>query len=126
MKWWCDKYKQPIKPLHEHYWEELYIEHLEDFYDKNPIEIERFQASVIAADNAQDDWNGSMPAEYEKAMKARLKKINERNKVDMTKYQSSEVLTQEQEEAILASLGMNLQPPKKGLERGEFEDTFNE
>ena len=97
---------------------------LEDYYDNNPSEIDRFIASMDANEAAQANWNGQMPAIYEEAIAKRLKKINERNKVDIKKYQSEEVLSPEQEESILENLGKNLPKSRVLTKRVETEDSL--
>lgn len=122
-KWWSKKYQTPLKQYEDHIEEELWVEMLEDFYDAHPVEIQRF----LDNENVRQvgDWDGRMSDAYEKEIKQKLVKINERNRVDITKYQSSEVLTEAQEKKILESLGMNLPNSKKVIHgspiRGEQE-----
>ena len=71
IRWWCKKYRTPIKPLEDHTIEELMVEMLEDYYDNNPAEIERFYES-LGRESGLIDWDGRMPKEYEVGMKQRL------------------------------------------------------
>jgi chorismate mutase len=111
---WCKKYGQPEKPLGEHTMEELLVEYLEDYYENNPKEIPKLLNSVMAIDT---EWDGTVSAEYETSMQKRLSKTK---KVDLSKWQSDEELTPEQEEEILANLGRNLRKSSKD----EFEEDF--
>lgn len=129
-RWWCKKYKTPLKPYEEHTIEELMIEMLEDYYDRNPDETKKF----LGREDAIAEWDGTMSPEYEAAMQARLKKVNERNKVDIAKYQTKEEnLSEEQVQDILANVGKNLPKSqvvtklKDGAEvlgSDEFDDAF--
>lgn len=79
-RWWEKKYSKPLKEFEDHTDEELYIKMLEDYYDNNPVEIERFRNSVIGDDN----WKGETDDEYEVGIQERLKKHH----VDISEYQS--------------------------------------
>jgi len=124
-RWWRAKYKQPEKPLEDHTMEELIVEMLEDYYEKHPVEADRF----LAGSSGAQEWDGKMSPEYEREIQARLKKRH----VDISKYQSDDELTPEQEKEILESLGKNL-PKSRALTKkvsgptlgndSEFEDTF--
>jgi chorismate mutase len=129
IRWWKAKYRQPEKPLDEHTIEELMVEMLEDYYERHPVEVDRFLAGASGA----PDWDGCMSADYEREIQARLKKLNVRP-ADLKKYQSDVELTPEQEKEIFESLGRNL-PKSKALTKrenepltlgneSEFEDTF--
>ena len=76
VRWWCNKYKVPVKPLEDHTMEELLVEMLEDYYERHPQEIERFYDEESA--QQEIGWDGRMSDQYESDMKKRLKKINER------------------------------------------------
>jgi len=130
-RWWCKKYKTPLKDFEDHTIEELVVEMLEDYYDNNPSEIERF----LSTEGVDPEWDGKMSADYEAEIQKRLKKINERNHVDLKKYQTpDENLTDDQIQSILDTVGKNL--PKSRMvtknEDGsmtlgssdEFEDKF--
>lgn len=103
---------------------------LEDYYDRNPDETKKF----LGREDAIAEWDGTMSPEYEAAMQARLKKVNERNKVDIAKYQTKEEnLSEEQVQDILANVGKNLPKSqvvtklKDGAEvlgSDEFDDAF--
>ena len=112
IRWWCAKYKVPQKPLMEHTMEELMIEYLEDFYEKNPKDI---QVLLNSIDAENSEWDGETSPDYEVEMQKRLSKMR---KIDLTKFQSDEELTSEQEQNILDNLGRNL-PPKKVVQRTE-------
>ena len=127
IRWWKAKYKQPEKPLDEHTMEELMVEMLEDYYERHPVEVDRF---LEGASNAPE-WDGKMSADYEREIQARLKKIKP---VDLSKYQSEVELTPDQEKEIFESLGKDL-PKSKALTKrengqvtlgndSEFDDTF--
>lgn len=114
IRWWCKKYRTPEKPLGDHTMEELLVEYLEDYYENNPKEIQKLLNSIIAETS---EWDGSVSADYESSMQKRLSKIK---KVDLSKWQSDEELSPEQEEDIIASLGRNL----KKSSQDEFEEEF--
>lgn len=103
IRWWCKKYRTPIKPLFDYTSEELLIEYLEDFYDNNPIEIERFMHGEASLD--ADDWDGRMPDDYEREIKA---KLASKRQINVEQFKSDEVLTPDQERAIMDNLGRNL------------------
>jgi len=113
IRWWVGKYKTPEKPLLDHTIEELYIEMLEDYYEKHPEEAKKFLNSV-----EEDTWDGTMSPEYEARIQKRLKK---KKPVDITKYQSKVELTPEQEKAIIDGLGTNL---PKSKSKNEFDEVF--
>lgn len=129
-RWWCKKYKRPLKEYDEHTIEELMIEMLEDYYDKNPQEAKKFLNVAIQ----EDDWDGSTSPEYEAEIQARLRKINKRNRVDISKYQTpNENVSDEQFEEILRNVGRNLPKSKVSekkedgsliIESDEFDDAF--
>ena len=127
-RWWTKKYSTPIKPYSEHTNEELIIEMLEDYYDQNRGEIDRFLDSLH--DRTHGEWDGRTSEEYEAQIQKRLSKFK---KVDISKYQSDKdkELNQEEEENIIASLGRNL-PKSKTIQnnvdvgKDEFEETFGE
>lgn len=108
-RWWAAKYGIPTKPYQEHTIEELLIEYLEDYYEQNPKEVAAFETK-------DDNWQGEMPAEYEEEIQDRLKKINAKNKVDVSKYQTDSVLSSEEEKKVLDGV--------KPLRADEFEDVF--
>lgn len=124
IRWWVKKYNQPVKPLEEHTIEELVIEMLEDYYETNPQEIEKF----LSHDAGVQDWDGTMPDEHE----SRMKKVwAKKPQVDLSAFKDEHALTEEEEAEILANLGRNLpgstgpQPKKEKIEQTlEFEETF--
>ena len=95
--------------LEEHTYEELMIEMFEDYYDKNPIEADRFMAG---ADGLISDWDGRMPDYYNEVVQKELGEFFDKNKVDISRYQSEEELTSEEEQAIIDNLGKNLPKSK--------------
>lgn len=117
--WWESKFRQPLKAYDDHTMEELAIKIFEDFYRKNPEEIKKFQMGEI-----KDDWDGTVDAEHEKQIKERIKKIDQRNRVDIKKYQSDKVLTEEEEKKILLSLGQKVEDKRMLIGDDEFEDVF--
>lgn len=135
VRWWCNKYKIPSKPLEDHTIEELLIEMLEDHYERHPQEIERFMDEEVSVQEI--GWDGKMSDQHEAEMQKRFKRINEKNKVDVSKYISDTPLTEAEEKKIMDGLGMNL--PKSKIVRNtgnadkvgtptalgeDFEDTF--
>jgi len=132
-RWWCKKYNTPLKGYEDYTTEELLIEYLEDYYDQNRTEIDRFMASIEA--EGYGEWDGTMDDEYEKDVQARYKKVFEANKADLSKWKSEDKLTEEQEKKLLANLGKKLPKsrmnPNKGdkdkiafLGEDEFEDVY--
>ena len=79
-RFWEEKYKSPIRPYEEHTHEEIYIKMLEDYYHKNPVEIDRFHSSLL-----EDDWDGNFDADYERVMSEKAKRIGPH--VDLTQFQ---------------------------------------
>lgn len=126
-RWWTKKYKQPLKPFEEHCTEELLVEMLEDHYERHPDEAERYLSMVELS--YDEDWDGEMPEEYEREIQKRLKKAP---KVDLSKYQSDEELSEEEEKELLENLGRNLPKSKQAqssspiqvLGDDEFEEDF--
>jgi len=114
-RWWAEKYRTPAKPFLEYTTEELVIMYLEDHYEKNPVEMQKF----LSPAPVEDEWDGVMSQEYERAMEGRLKRVQERTQVDLSKYQDSKPLTQAEEDEILKNLGL----PQT---EGEFEDNFED
>lgn len=100
-RWWEKKYRTPMRPYNEHTTEELYVEFLEDYYDRNPEEVEKFLNSL----KNEPEWDGKMDAEYERQMQARWKK---KKQIDLTQFQSDKQLTEEEEQAIIDNLGAGL------------------
>jgi hypothetical protein len=123
-RWWANKYSIPLKAFDEHTLEELLVEKFEDYYKQNPDEISRFEA--LAEQTKDEDWDGSTSTEHERGI---AKWLSKKKKVDLTKYQSEEQLTEEEEKKILGSLGFNLPKSSRivnlnGDGKGEFEDDF--
>jgi len=129
-RWWHQKYGKPPKPLDDYTTEELYIEYLEDFYDRNPDEIDKFLAKPSAAQAAiNEEWDGTEKFRGEDEALAMLARIRKRQgkTVDLTKYQSDEEVSDEEFAKIFASIGKVQRPKLKGppaLGDDEFEDTF--
>lgn len=121
VRWWERKFRQPLKPYEDHTLEELALKMFEDFYDRNPSEIEKFKNGEVK----EDDWDGKVDPEHEARIKERLKKIDERNRVDIRRYQSEKELSEEEERKILENVGRRVSPvsaPTMGQD--EFEDEF--
>jgi hypothetical protein len=125
VRWWCKKYRQPQKPLEEMFLEEIYVEHLEDYYERNPEAIAEFKGERPVDED--DDWDGKLPPETE----AKLKKFHSKHKVDLSKYKTNgdENLTDEQCRVILDRVGRSLpessfktEVPADSTE--EFDDNF--
>jgi hypothetical protein len=118
-RWWTKKYGKPLKDFEDHTPEELLIEMYEDYYAKNPQEVQAFE-DIVTRD---DEWDGSMPDDHEFEMK---KILDKKGKVDLSKYQTDGDLTEEDEKKILESLGMNLPKSKRvvNMGEGEFDEHF--
>lgn len=112
-RWWTKKYERPLKAFEDHTHEELIIEMLEDFYDKNRVEVDRFYDTIEEEKRKLEygEWNGQTSKEYEEQVK---KILSKRKPVDISKYQSEGdmALTQEQTDAIFDSIGRNLPKSK--------------
>jgi hypothetical protein len=126
-RWWKKKYRTPLRAFDEHTHEELSIEMIEDFYEKHPEEKERFW---VGLDAAEEEWQGETSEEYERQMQERLKKLGVKNRVDLTRFKSEKLLSEDEEEKLLANVGRNLPGSKKvvdqspSLGEGEFEEEF--
>ena len=118
IRWWCDHYRQPQKPLDEYIVEELFIEQLECYYSKNPEKMFEF----LASQEPEDEWDGHFDEETER----RIQRWN-RSKFDISKYQSDESVSDEEAERIIASLGRNLPGSRMNYlpNSGDFEDDFD-
>jgi len=118
IRWWCDHYRQPQKPLDEYTVEELFIEQLECYYSKNPEKMFEF----LASQEPEDEWDGHFDEETER----RIQRWN-RSKFDISKYQSDESVSDEEAERIIASLGRNLPGSRMNYlpSSGDFEDDFD-
>jgi hypothetical protein len=121
-RWWTKKYRRPFKDFCDYTREELQIEMLEDYYEKYPVEADKFLRKV----SADDEWDGSMPEGYEKNEK--IQNVIKRNMIDLSRFQSDKVFTKEEEEELVDKIGKK--NPKgnmndlRVLSEGEFEDTF--
>jgi len=113
--WWRDRYRVPGKPFEDHSFEELYLERLISFYYEHPDEIKKTLQNLVYDD---DDWDGELSDEEEDRVQAWAS----RRKVDLSKYQSDEEVTEEEEERIIRSLGTN----SPGEDPHEFEENFEE
>jgi len=116
-RWWAKKYRTPLKPYRDHTFEELLIEMLEDYYEDHPAERNRFLGQ------SDDDWDGRTSPEHERRIQKRLGKIK---KVDVSKYQDKEQLSEKDEKLTIENLGMNL--PKSRIVKAnsdEFEEVFD-
>lgn len=132
IRWWCKKYRAPLKPFGEHTIEELMIEMLEDYYERHPQEIERFLDNT----SQEPEWDGTTSPEYEAQIQARLAKINKKRGVDLKKYQSDVELSDAEVRNILDNLGKDLPGSRKmtkrkgetqavlGNDDDEFEESF--
>lgn len=130
-RWWQKKYKTAIKHFNDYVQEELVIEMLEDFYDNNRSEIDRFYSSLEQEDyNRELEWNGELSPELEAEIQERYSK---REKVDLSAFQSEKdrELTIEEENKIFESLGRNLPNSVKVKDAGvaylgsdEFDEEF--
>jgi len=130
-RWWQRKYKTSIRHFNDYVREELVIEMLEDFYDNNRTEIDRFYDSLEKEKIAKEaEWNGSVSPEYEAEIQKRISKFK---KVDLSAFQSEKdkELSKEDEDKILNNLGRNLPKSKMAKEKGvallgsdEFDEEF--
>lgn len=109
-RWWCNKYRTPPKPLEEYTLEEVYVEHLEDFYERDPRAAQDFLRSV----RKEEEWDGNHALSVERELQARWAKISKRKGIDpnkvLAKYQteSDKEMTSEEFDRIMASVGKNL------------------
>lgn len=125
IRWWCDHYKQPPKPLNDYTFEELYIEHLEHYYSRNPDKI----ADFFARHNQDDEeWDGKFDDETEQRINAYWSK---RSSGAIKKYQKDDRQYSDEEiKEIVDSLGKNL-PGSKVVKSNpimgddEFDDLFD-
>jgi hypothetical protein len=130
-RWWQKKYKTSIKHFDDCTREELIIEMLEDFYDNNRTEIDRFYDSLEREKLASfKEWDGKTDDEYEIEIQKRLSKFK---KIDLSAFQSDKdrELTEEEEASIFNSLGRNLPKSTKKEEKSlltlgsdEFDEEF--
>lgn len=121
IRWWCKKYRTPQKPFGEHTMEELIVEMLEDFYERNPQEIGKFVARSLE----EPEWDGTMPPEYEAEIQKRLEKINKRQRIDIEQFRSDEELSDEEAQKIIDNLGRNL-PRSRMMTKKDEADTISE
>lgn len=109
-RWWSKKYKTPPKPLDEYTLEEIFIEHLEDFYERDPRAAKSFAGSV----RPEENWDGELGVEVERELEVRWAKINKRRGFDpgktLAKYQTEadKDLTSDDFKLIMDRLGRNL------------------
>jgi len=110
-RWWRKKYRIPPKDLDDYTTEELYLEFIEDYYDKNPEKIADFEKPV-------DDWK--VPDHIEELMRKRRAKSKGRK---LRKYitLTDKNLTEEQCQEIFDGLGR-----KQKINDDEFEEVFGE
>jgi len=122
-KWWHQKYRVPPKPVDDYTVEELYVEYLEDFYERHPEEIAAFDKARSGA----EEWDGSEKFRGEDEALALLKRVRQRQgkTVDLSKYKTEDV-SDEEFEKIVASVGKSKRPKLKVplLGEDEFEDDF--
>jgi len=103
-RWWCNKYRIPPKPLDEYTFEEIFLEHLEDHYERHPEAIEEFYRNQSVQHG--QEWDGEIEAEAERELQSRWEKINRKNGVTLEKYQTEgEEVTSEDFQRIFDSLG---------------------
>ena len=98
------------------------IKMLEDYYYKNPEEIQRFLSNEVT-----DDWDGEVSQEYEREVQKGLKKFFEKNKVDLSEYQDENFEDSDlSDEDILNDLrkAFPSRPIPKSLSEGEFDEDF--
>lgn len=142
-RWWSKKYKTPVKPLEEHTEEEIYLEHLEDYYERSPKAVDEFFSKQSARQEVHEpEWTGELSPEAERELQARWARVNakRKNPVSLAKYQTpgDENMSDEEVKKIIDSLGKNLPGSRtvKNFEadsisaptlgEDEFEDTFGE
>ena len=133
-RWWCKKYQTPEKPLEDYRLEELYVEYLEDYYERNPKAAEEFLRRVRGLTKIDTEWDGtSAPGVEEAAAKVfeRVRKKRGAN-FDLSKFQSQDEISDADEKKILDQLGRKLPgssvtregPLPPALGDGEFEEEF--
>ena len=120
IRWWCNHYRTPPKPLDDYTLEEIFIEQLENHYLKHPDEMINFLPSPIEV----DDWDGEFSEETEKQLAKMWSRVKTK-KVDLSRYQKGDVSDEEAEE-IISNLGKNLPNSKKNIPvtDDEFDDFF--
>ena len=118
-RWWHKKYRIPPKQIEDYTEEELYVEHLEDYYSANPKAIQEFLASSVKV----DDWDGEIDPELERETLKRLERFNKRRDIDIKKYQTEgdTDLSDEAVAAILASVGKDLPGSRRALREGKSQ-----
>jgi hypothetical protein len=113
VRWWCDHYRQPPKPLDDYTVEELYIERLEHYYSKKPERIKEF------LDREAKEWDGGFDDETEKE----IARFSKGKTVDLTKYQKdSSDLSDEAAQRIIDNLGMHLPGSKVTTAQPSYDD----
>ena len=107
-RWWRKKYRTPPKDLGEYTPEELYVEYLEDYYDRHPDEAKRFGESMRIKET--DGWDGRHNPALESQIRERLKKLKEADPVIIEKYRTpgDEEMSSEEFANILDSVGRKL------------------
>lgn len=124
-RWWHQKYQIPPKPIDDYTVEELYVEYLEDFYDKHPDERARLDRKVETV-----EWDGTEKFRGEDEALAMLKRIRKKQgkTVDLEKYRTDDEFSEEELEKIMASIGKTPRPKLSAsgptLGNDEFDDDF--
>lgn len=110
-RWWEDKFQKPSKAFEDYTEEELYIMMLEDYYEKNPKEADRFMG------HSDEDWDGEIDSEHERAMQDRIEDIQK--PYDLSRWQSND----DYDEVDLVK-DLEKSFPSLDKDEGEFEETF--
>lgn len=116
--WWHRKYRVPPKPIDDYTAEELYVEHLEDFYSRDQKALDDFLRRSARA----EEWDGELPADVERANVKRLAALQAKRPVDIKKYQTEgdEKLSDEDIAQIMASVGRDLPGSRAAMKAGGY------
>lgn len=116
-RWWERKFRSPLKEYEEHTYEELVIKMLEDYYDKNPEEVSRFEAGEFK----DEGWDGTVSKEYEDGVQKNLKRFFDKNTVNLEKYQSEDEVDENEDALDRLRREIPSKGHPKSVTRNEFE-----
>jgi hypothetical protein len=120
-RWWHKKYRTPMKGYDDHTHEEIFIEYLEDYYDKHPEEIGRFQYSQTKEAEEDDEWRGDTPD----GLADKMKSLGGTVDVSRYKTEGDENLTEDEVKNIISKVGRSLPKVRQSdTIENEFEDDY--
>ena len=123
-RWWRKKYKQPPKPLDDYTTEELFIEFLEDFYEKNPEKITEF---MQAAECPPEEEKWTVPDHVEELLAKRRTKSKVGGKIAKYFNPNDRNLSDEECQMIFDRIGKAKSKSKEiKIADDEFEEVFGE